>query len=227
MGLVLMLTILWTLPTHGQNETDFSGVWIGIGDGSTPGGLRNTLWPDNPPFTSAGAEEFQNTDPAADAVIKRCWPPGAVRTMSAHDTFAIEIIHLPESVTIIPEIHYQVRRIYTDGRDHPDYDTWVLGFGGHSIAVWNGNTLVVDTIYFNDKIWLSQTGLPASEELHLTERLRLIEDRSILENQITIEDPVSYMVPLTLSRYWRRAPDKEIGEPSYSCQENLQLSREF
>ena len=62
------------------------------------------------------------------------------------------------------------RQIFMDGRGHPDDPdpTWY----GHSIGKWEGDTLVVDTIGFNDKFWFDFAGHPHTPKLHITERYR-------------------------------------------------------
>ena len=60
------------------------------------------------------------------------------------------------------------RQNYIDGRKPPatiDLPSWV----GFSAGDWEGDTLVVDTIGFNDRAWLDGTGHRRSEE-HVTER---------------------------------------------------------
>ena len=140
----------------------------------------------------------------------------------------MEVIEAFDGLLVTFAAHYQTRRIRTDGRDHVTLDDWQLGtWQGHSIGHWHGEELFVDTVLLNDKAWLSDTGLPQSEQMHIMERLRLIEDGSILEIRTTVEDPLLYTESMTVNRYWRRAPDMEIGEMDYSCNEGLELSGDF
>jgi len=62
------------------------------------------------------------------------------------------------------------REVYLDGRAHPKdpNPAWM----GHSIGHWEGDTLVVDTVGFNDRSWLDGQGHPHTEMMHVTERLR-------------------------------------------------------
>jgi hypothetical protein len=90
------------------------------------------------------------------------------------------------------EFSHFVRQIYTDGRKHNTDlgPTWL----GDAIGHWEGDTLVVDTIGFNDKTWLDRAGHPHSTELHLVERIRRV-DQNTLTDDITIEDPKAYTKP--------------------------------
>jgi hypothetical protein len=63
---------------------------------------------------------------------------------------------------------------------------------GDSIGKWEGDTLVVDTIGFNDKTVLDAAGHPHSEDLHLVERVRRL-DKNTLEVNLTITDPKAYV----------------------------------
>ena len=83
---------------------------------------------------------------------------------------------------------------------------------GHSTARWDGDTLVVDTIGFNDITWLDTQGHPHSESLRLIERYRPL-NYDTMELQVTFEDPEIYtraVVGNTLTL--RRMPDSEIQE---------------
>ena len=64
------------------------------------------------------------------------------------------------------------RVIYMDGRKHPvdPLPTW----WGHSIGRWEGDTLVVDTIGYNDKFWFDSRGTPHTDKLHTIERFTRI-----------------------------------------------------
>jgi hypothetical protein len=62
---------------------------------------------------------------------------------------------------------------------------------------WEGDTLVVDVIGFNDKTWLDRIGHPHSNALHVVERIRRV-DHGTLEDDITIDDPKAYKKPWTI-----------------------------
>ena len=87
----------------------------------------------------------------------------------------------------------QYRVIPMDGRPHTplaDLDgTWK----GESIGHWEGDTLVVDTIGFNDTSWLDNGGYFHSENMHVIERIR--REGNTLSWQATVEDPDVLMKP--------------------------------
>jgi len=86
---------------------------------------------------------------------------------------------------------------------------------GHSIGRWDGDTLVIDTVGFNDKSWI---GLyPHTERLHVVERYRRV-DMGHLEITMTLEDPGAFTKPWTINMSWVLAPGEEILE--YVCENN-------
>lgn len=107
------------------------------------------------------------------------------------------------------------RQIFLDGRPHPKdpNPTWT----GHAIGKWEGDTLVVDRIGFNDRAWLDNDGHPHSEKLHMIERYRR-PDRGHLEVEITVEDPDVLIGKWTIKKLSILSPNDEIQE--YLCNEN-------
>jgi hypothetical protein len=115
-----------------------------------------------------------------------CLPAGVPRI----SPFPYKIVQTPTLVVILDEGNvHSYRQFFLDGRGHPkDPDPlWM----GDSIAKWDGDTLVVDTIGFNDKTWLNGQGLPHSDQLHVIERYRRL-DAGRLEIEITLEDPKAF-----------------------------------
>jgi hypothetical protein len=112
---------------------------------------------------------------------------------------------------------HSYRQIFMDGRKHPaDPDpTWY----GHSIGRWEGDTLVIDTVGFNDKFWFDFRGHPHSEKLHTLERYTRTDMGSLVV-ETTITDPVYYTKPFTIKFTARLRPGEELME--YICQENEQ-----
>ncbi len=108
--------------------------------------------------------------------------------------------------------------VHTDGRSHPKdlpilcgSETRLLEGGG------DGDTLVVDTIGFNDKTNLDTVGHPHSDALHLIERFTRTDDKHIAY-EVTIDDPKAFTRPWKNARIFTLRPDWEVME--YSCEEN-------
>jgi hypothetical protein len=127
----------------------------------------------------------------------------------------MEIFQVPGKVLMYQEAGNQLRQIHLD-RQHPkEFDART--YNGDSIGKWEGDTLVVDTIGFNDITWLDHVGLPHSEALHVTERIRRV-DHDTLQDDFTIEDPKAYTKPWTAQQIYKLKPGWEIAE--YVCDNN-------
>ena len=69
-------------------------------------------------------------------------------------------------------VHEQPAHRLLDGRPHSDPDVVVRSWNGESIGRWEGDTLVVDTRYFVGHHHWIDSGIPASDALHIVERIR-------------------------------------------------------
>jgi hypothetical protein len=102
-----------------------------------------------------------------------------------------------------------------DGREHPkDLDP---SFFGHSVGHWEGDSLVVDSVVFNERFWLTREGMPHTTALHLTERFTRT-DYDTLKYEATIDDPGAYTRPWTGGWNIRWQAGEEMYE--YVCQDN-------
>ena len=127
-----------------------------------------------------------------DPLYHDCTPPGFPRIFL--HPFPMQIVQTPGEVIMLFEYDSMRHQIFTDGRPH---DT-TLGplWMGDSIGHWEGDTLVADTVNFNDKTWLDRIGHPHSDALHVIERIRRV-DHDHLEDEITIDDAKAYTKPWT------------------------------
>jgi hypothetical protein len=129
--------------------------------------------------------------------------------------FANKFIQAPGVIVILQEADGAVRQIFTDGRKHtadPE-PTWM----GYSVGKWDGDSLVVDTVGFNDKAWVDAFGHPRSEAMHLQERYRR-RDFGHMDVEVTFDDPKMYTKIFSIKYTLDLLPDSEVGE--YVCAEN-------
>ena len=146
-----------------------------------------------------------------------CFPPGLPR-IYLHPK-PIEIVQLANEVIMLFEYDRIVRHIYTDGRPHDEFldpPLWM----GDSIGKWEGDTLVVDVIGFNDKTWLDRAGHPHSDALHIVERLRR-PSRDTLTDEITVEDPKAYAKPFTVQTSFQLHPELSLDWEGVCEQQKL------
>jgi hypothetical protein len=141
-----------------------------------------------------------------------CLPPGVPAATLM--PFPLQIVHTPDVLAIMYEA-YHLFRIVPIGRDHADY--LPPAYMGHSVAHWDGDTLVVDVQGFNDKTLIA--GHRHTEDLRVVERYRRAAYATI-EYEATVEDPNVFSVPLRYSGTLTLHPEWEIGE--YVCTENDQ-----
>ena len=110
---------------------------------------------------------------------------------------------------------HSFRIIYLDRKDHPT--DLVPSYYGDSVGRWEGDTLVVDTVGFNEKFWMSRDGLPHTDRLHLIERFSRPDART-LRYEVTIDDPGAYTASWTSGFNLRWTEGTEVWE--YVCQDN-------
>jgi len=147
-----------------------------------------------------------------DNTTANCLPPGMPGIMS--QPYPMEFLLTPGKVTIVIEAYTEVRHIYTDGRPLPqDPDP---NFFGTSVGHWEGDTLVVETVGFNDHVQIAK-GVPHSDKMKIMERFRLT-DPDTMAMQTTITDPVVLTEPYTTNATLRRHRDWTVSE--YICEEN-------
>lgn len=152
----------------------------------------------------------------------RCLPTAMPIMMS--NEFGLEILEVEGKIAMLSENNSVPRFIYTDGRKHPDKP--MPSWNGHSVGQWDGETLVVDTIGFNDRFAVFFGGVRRTTTTHVTERLHLEQDGKVLINEMTVEDPATFTAPVTQTFRYNRLPrDAEYME--YVCEVDLDALQRF
>ena len=147
-----------------------------------------------------------------------CLPPGGPRLMAT--PYPMEIIKLPDQkriVMIFEGATHIWREIYMDGRPHPQGDNLNPTYLGHSVGRWEGDTLVVDVVGFNEQTWMDYFGHPHTDMLHVVERFSR-PNKNTLAYEATYDDPGAYTKPFTVRWNINWNPTGELTE--YICQEN-------
>jgi len=203
------------IPRLANEKPDLNGVWERpyVPDMSRSAGNGSQKGPGQLPFTKEYAQMFKDYDPAKFDYTGHCLPQGQTRSMNS--PFPIQIVQTPKVTAILYEAWNVFEIVPTDGTAHPkDPDpTWA----GNPVGKWDGDTLVVDTIAFNDKTNLDTVGHPHSDALHTVERYTLTDPKHIAY-EVTVEDPKAFTQPWKNSRVFTLRPDWHIME--YSCEEN-------
>jgi hypothetical protein len=191
-------------PRTADGKPDLSGVYWS--PRTTDPGKPEYL-----PWAVAVAKE-RTDNQRKDTPQAQCLPNAVLRFGPL-----VELVQSKDFLIIIADDDYPgFHQVYLDGRPHPaDPYEWY----GHNTGRWDGDTLVVDRVGFNDRVWLDQELHPITEKLHVVERYRR-PDLGHLEIETTIEDPGVVAKPFTTKRVADLAPDQEIHE--YICNENNQ-----
>jgi hypothetical protein len=194
---------------------DWRGIWTPEFSPAAPGGAEPPLTPEY----RARYEAFRAASAAGrdggNGRVSNCLPPGMPRIML--QPYNIEFLFTPGRVTIVQEAYMQVRRVFTDGRPHPEDPDPT--FNGHSIGHWEGDTLVVETIGLRDDTSMGRLGVGHSDQLRIVERIRLDPrnpDKLILE--FTFSDPKALEKPWTQTFTFAR--HREWEQIEFICAEN-------
>ena len=154
-----------------------------------------------------------------------CVPPGGTRATSTNAPW--EFLQMPEQQRIFRVFQRPVatwQDIHMDGRLHPqeayDLPTWL----GHAVGHWEGDTLVVDTVGFNEGHWMSRYGAIRTSQHHLIERFTRT-DYYTMQYEATIDDPSAYTRPWTIAWDLRWNDGQELEH--HMCQENNRFLRSF
>ena len=218
-------------PRHADGRINFGppqgevGIWL-------PGaglGIRNQL------AVESGTNQFPDLKPTLSQVPfqpwarelyeyrrngfephTRCKPSGGARQFLT--PYGVELVDMPELKRFfIMDVGgpHTFRTVYMDGRPHPkDLEP---SYYGHSTGRWEGDTLVVDSVGFNEKFFFDRYGSPHTERLHLIERFTRT-DLNTLKYEITVDDPGAYTSTWKSGFFLRWTPGVELFE--YVCQEN-------
>jgi hypothetical protein len=200
-------------PSKSAVAPDLTGVWL-IDD------FHPALFPKGktPPFTPWAEAQFKKADTLVNDPNLACLPHGIPRLMFV--PLPMEIFQVPDKVLIYQEAGNQLRQIHMNRGHKKDLDPT---YNGDSVGKWEGETLVVDSVGFNDVTWLDHAGLPHTEALHVVERIHRT-DHNTLVDDFTIEDAKAYTKPWTASQTYHLKPDWEIAE--YVCDNNKYVYHE-
>jgi hypothetical protein len=198
-----------------DGKPDLSGVY---GFAGLPAGTKA-------PDLKAGADKFvivrgPNEVRGRTTLGPDCKPLGIPQTYIT--PYPFQIVQTPKLIVQIFEYPNAIRMIPLDGRPHPpDPDpTWM----GNAIGRWEGDTLVVDTIGFNDKTEVH--GFMHTQDLHVVERFKRL-DNGNLQYEVTVEDPNVWVSPWVIpARTFTFRPELDWVE-EFVCESNIDYNRLF
>ena len=183
-------------PRLPDGTVDLTGPWVGggsNGDIERDGGLKTGELPLLP-----WARQLRDNRKTENEPYTACLPMSVPRVNPYPWKFAMT--YTAKGLSHIYVLHETGdagahRVIYMDGRLHPPdpVPTW----WGHSIGRWEDDSLVVDTVGYNDKFWFDSRGTPHTEQLHTIERFTRINFGTLI-NDFTLDDPGAFSKPVQL-----------------------------
>ena len=214
-------------PRMADGHVDFSGVWF-----QGPTGRANawSVVPDEPvkqdpiPFKPEVAAKLKSLT-RAELELGRaqvtCQPLG-VPGMWSDNPYPHQIVMKPNMLVHLIESNnnYRVVRI---PRQHKPKEEQEPLFMGDTASRWEGDTLVLETVSFDDRAWIQGNGWHKTDQTKIIERLRR-PSMNYLEYQYTVEDPNTLTKPWTSS--WRTlslsANNEDLTENFCTNNENVE-----
>jgi len=218
------MTRAGALPRTPDGKPDLSGFWQvmntaawDIQDHSAQKGVpagQGVVEGNEIPYQPwAAAKKKENFEKRASLDPEtKCYLPGVPRI--TYMPYPFQIVHSPNQVTILYEYVHAVRHIFMSGSPHPEghIDWWM----GDSRGRWEGDTLVVDVIHFDDRTWFDRAGNFHSDALHVVERYTPI-DLDHINYEVTIEDPKVFTRPWKMSMPLYRHKERNFQLLEYEC----------
>ena len=207
------------VPRMRDGKPDLHGPWVGGGsndDIEKEGGLKSGELPLLPWAMALRDSRKEDDEPylyCTPMSVPRAnpYPWNFIQSVTSKGPGTIYIVHENGDAG-------RIRHIFMDGRMHPD--DLIPSWWGHSIGRWDRDTLVIDTIGYNDKFWVDSRGTPHTERMHTIERWTRTS-YGMMTNDFTLDDPGAFLRPVQL-KFTARAvrPDVELME--FICTENNQ-----
>jgi hypothetical protein len=215
-------TVMERRPQPGRGARGARGADgpLGGGEGTTGGGRGGAKAEPQVPFQpwAAAIYDYNSANQSKYDPEGYCLPPGGPRMMAT--PYPMEIVQLPDQKRILMIFEGAThiwREIFMDGRPHPTGDDLNPTYLGHSVGRWDGDTLVVDVVGFNEQTWIDYFGHPHTDMLHVVEKFSR-PTKSQLRYEATFDDPGAYTKPFTARWNIPWNPTGELTE--YICQEN-------
>jgi hypothetical protein len=183
-------------------------------DGAPQGDWRAPIL--KPWAAEAVKRRVENVEGAFQAEPKEsCSPMGVPHIMQLNGPISVL---LGKDVSLILYMRaMQTRFIHMNARHPADLKP---SYHGHSVGHWDGDTLVVDTIGFNDKTPVDMFGTPHTDQLHVVERYHVTNAGKTLRVDFTVEDPGAFNSAWSSFAEYG-APREPYGE--LVCMENNRL----
>jgi hypothetical protein len=196
-------------PLPPDDMPDWTGLWQRVGppffDPDQPQGVLTSAKLKPEPL----AELTRRRELSAQGIeydpISDCSPPGHPRWLAI--PFLREFIVTPSQTYLFSETVNNLRRVYTDGRDHPaPADAYPLDYGD-SIGFWSGHTLVIHTAQLEAGIY-HRNDAQYSESLETVEAWRKT-DPTTVQVDVWLYDPLMLEEPWYVQQTYKQVPNPD------------------
>jgi hypothetical protein len=185
---------------------------------SADGQLTARYDPNRPLYKPDYWDRIQELDANTNFVdpLMKCQPYGVPRvgppTKILQTPTEIVFFYAAQGASTQPQ---DFRIIPIDGRKHSPDAAKDWTYYGRTVGYWEGDTLVVDSVGFNDITWLARGGYIHSDQMRVLERFR--RDGNTLHHEVTVEDPVMLLEPWVMNpRQLRLNTDPDVYIPEGS-----------
>jgi hypothetical protein len=203
---------------------DLTGTWfVDLREGFS----KFMFGPPYPKFGKEGREALIEGAKAAAAgktyrdAIGQCYPPGMPMVITR--VWPQNFIQLPTAIFMISGFNNSVRTIFMDGRQHTNSDIVVPSYNGESIGHWEGDTLVVDSSYFEPENHYIDSGIPISDQFHMVERIKLLDQGKTMQIEYIMTDPDMWEGEWRSTKKFLRQDYTDINEAECILQYNEHL----
>jgi len=211
------------VPRGADGKPDFSGYWQAMNTANydilprsagkdAPAGfgiVEGNELPYQPAALAKRKENYGNRQKLDTEAS--CYLPGVPRIM--YMPHPLQIVQTPGTIFMLFEYVHATRNIFMD-KPHPrgPIEWWM----GDSRGRWDGDTLVVDVVHFNDQTWFDRAGNFHSEAMHLVERYSLMDEDHI-RYEATVEDPKVFTRPWKMNMVFYRHREPNFQLLDYEC----------
>jgi len=196
-------------PVYLENGQPYlQGPWVSRSFGRNSERIRANFTATEAGVAAVGGYEMEFDDP-----ILRCHIVNIFNGWN-HDQHVNDIIQTDDTITLQYGFMDFVRTIYVGMEKHPD--DIEPSTGGHSIGRWDGDTLIVDTIGFEEGVLSHRDGMKHSDQMHSVERFHYDAEREYLVRDYTVTDPL-YLVGETTGQDLMALSD--VPYSPYNCLE--------
>ena len=216
--------LTWT--ELGEPAYDWSGIFTRSKGGlqfdadlrPAEGPSSAQLTPEGQAVVDAKLAHLKSTGGEYDP-ISDCRPPGTPRWFS--EPFLHEFMIAPHQTLLINEMVNDVRRVYTDGRDHTSEDDAYASWNGDTVGFWDGDILVTHTKYLMAGQYQRGVQPNYSDQTTTVERWHKVDPKT-LQVDVWVYDPVNLAKPwYTRQSYTRLSNDDyQLRIRYWDCREN-------